>query len=83
MSAIGVIALRTEPWMTRAACTSADPEEWFPEQGSSSRAAKKICSTCPVVNECLQFALDHNEYGIWGGTSRRERVPMMRMRKAS
>lgn len=83
MSAVDVVVLGTEPWMGKAVCASADPEEWFPEKGSSSQAAKKICAGCPVVNECLQFALDHNEYGIWGGTSRRERVPMMRARKAS
>ena len=78
MSAVDVVIFNSEPWMAQAVCASADPEEWFPEKGSSSQTAKKICSGCPVVKECLQFALDHNEYGIWGGTSRRERIPMMR-----
>ena len=32
--------------------------------------AKAICSTCPVQDECLDFALTNNiKHGIWGGFS--------------
>lgn len=65
-------------WMVEAVCATADPEEWFPEQGSSSLKAKAICGNCPVIDECLQFALDNREHGIWGGTSHRERAKMHR-----
>lgn len=78
MSAINVVILKTEKWMESAVCASADPEEWFPEKGVRAAKAKKICATCPVIDECLQFAIDNNEVGIWGGTSRRERVRLMR-----
>ena len=78
MSAINVVILKTETWMESAVCASADPEEWFPEKGVRADKAKKICATCPVIDECLQFALKNNETGIWGGTSRRERVRLMR-----
>lgn len=60
-------------WMREAVCASADPEEWFPEKGGTSYKAQRICQTCPVINECLQYALDHNLAGIWGGTSAKER----------
>lgn len=80
MSAVNVVILKSEEWMNSAVCASADPEEWFPEKGVSAHKAKSICATCPVIDECLQFALDHNETGIWGGTSSRER---RRMQKAS
>ena len=81
MSAINVVILKTEKWMESAVCASSDPEEWFPEKGVSAHKAKRICATCPVIDECLQFALDHDEAaGIWGGTSSRER---RRMRRAS
>lgn len=79
MSAVDVVVLNTEAWMGKAVCASADPEEWFPEQGSSSQRAKKICGGCPVIDECLQFAIDNGEHGIWGGTSRRERLALLRM----
>ena len=32
--------------------------------------AKAICATCPVADECLQYALDAGETrGIWGGVA--------------
>ena len=78
MSAIDVVNLKAAEWMAEAVCASADPEEWFPVKGASAHRAKRICSTCPVIDECLQFALDNNETGIWGGTSHSERLRVIR-----
>ncbi len=61
-------------WMLEAKCLDADPEAFFPEKGGSTREAKRICSICPVREECLEYALEHDErFGIWGGLSERER----------
>jgi WhiB family redox-sensing transcriptional regulator len=58
----------------RELCAQADPETWFPEKGGSTREAKAICHRCPLEDECLAWALEHNErFGVWGGTSERER----------
>lgn len=38
-----------------------------------SKEAKKHCQTCPVMVECFQYALIHNERGLWGGTGDLER----------
>lgn len=66
-------------WQKYAACLEADPEIFFPERGYSSAAAKAICATCPVVAECLEYALaTHQQYGIWGATSDRERRKLRR-----
>jgi WhiB family redox-sensing transcriptional regulator len=36
--------------------------------------AKRICSTCPVRRECLDYALRIREpHGIWGGLNETER----------
>ena len=33
-----------------------------------------MCLTCEVRNDCLEYALRHDErFGIWGGLSGRER----------
>ena len=33
-----------------------------------------MCLTCDVRDECLEYALQHDErFGIWGGLSERER----------
>lgn len=62
------------PWLEQALCTQTDPEVFFPEQGSSNRAAKATCSRCPVREQCLDYALTNHElHGIWGGLSERER----------
>lgn len=63
-------------WVSRAACRGEDPAMFFPEYGMSRYAyrALAICAECPVKAECLDHALTHDEeYGIWGGTSQRER----------
>lgn len=66
--------LNTEQWAMNALCAQCDPEEWFPNQGASTRAAKRVCLDCPVRAQCSQYALDNNEiHGVWGGLSERER----------
>jgi len=73
-----VLGIVDEPdandWMLEARCLDADPEAFFPEKGGSTRDAKKVCLTCDVKQECLEYALTHDErFGIWGGLSERER----------
>lgn len=61
-------------WRDDALCAETDPESFFPEKGGSTREAKRICGSCPVRAECLEYALTHGErFGIWGGLSERER----------
>ena len=61
-------------WQERALCAQTDPEAFFPEKGGSTREAKRICKACAVRDECLEYALEHDErFGIWGGLSDRER----------
>lgn len=77
--------LGSEPWMRDGVCREVDPDLWFPTQGSGyqARQAKRICGTCPVVGECLGYALSHGERdGIWGATSERERRKLRRQAAA-
>lgn len=61
-------------WQSDSLCAQTDPEAFFPEKGGSTRDAKKICSSCEVRTQCLEYALENDErFGIWGGLSERER----------
>jgi WhiB family redox-sensing transcriptional regulator len=41
---------------------------------SEVQRAKAICNTCPVMLECQTYALEnHEEFGVWGGTTKRDR----------
>lgn len=70
-------------WQTDALCAQTDPEAFFPEKGGSTRDAKRICATCDVKAQCLDYALHNDErFGIWGGLSERERRRLRRTRSA-
>lgn len=61
-------------WQSDSLCAQTDPEAFFPEKGGSTRDAKKICGSCEVRSQCLEYALENDErFGIWGGLSERER----------
>jgi WhiB family transcriptional regulator, redox-sensing transcriptional regulator len=72
-----------EPWMDDGLCAQTDPEAFFPDKGGSTRDAKRICLSCDVKAQCLEYALRNNErFGIWGGLSERERRALIRERAA-
>lgn len=69
-------------WMARGLCAQTDPEAFFPVKGGSTGEAKRICNRCEVRQECLDHALANDlRYGIWGGTSDRERQRLKRDRQ--
>jgi WhiB family redox-sensing transcriptional regulator len=72
-------------WRDQAACLDEDPELFFPEQGewAKARQAKAVCQRCAVRGPCLHDALHgpqatHDETGIFGGTTPRERRGLRR-----
>ena len=69
-----------EPWREHAACADKDPDMFFPGRGGATEPAKRVCAGCPIQAECLEHALTHREaFGIWAGTSERERRVMRRV----
>jgi WhiB family redox-sensing transcriptional regulator len=64
-------------------CLIRDPDLWFPVGNSGpavlqAEEAKAWCRTCPIVEACLQRALDSGEGGVWGATTEDERRGMLR-----
>lgn len=79
-----IVDTRTD-WMLEAACLSHDPELWYPPKGqrynphypNETTLALQVCRGCPVIAECLTYALTNRiDTGIWGGLteSRREQL---------
>jgi WhiB family redox-sensing transcriptional regulator len=70
-------------------CSGADPDAYFPEKGNSGsttreiQMAKSICKTCPYQSQCLDWAINNHELGIWGGTTERERRSIRRSRRVA
>src|SRR5690606_30303953 len=60
-------------WSLEGSC-SLPPEAYYPEEDNSSVAqTKETCNTCPVIRECRNYAILHEEWGIWGGMDEAER----------
>jgi len=66
-------------WQYEAACRTPDNslvDTFYPVSSDTAVSkAKEICHTqCTVREECLEYALaNHEVFGVWGGTSERER----------
>lgn len=74
-------------WQQQGLCRAEDPDLFFPT-GASPQAveqtvqAKQVCARCPVIEECLRWAMGtHQDIGVLGGLSENERRNLHR-RKA-
>lgn len=70
----------TKGWGQQALCRKVNPTWFFPPAYDNARpeikAAKYVCHSCPVLDDCRTFALDNPELtadGIWCGLTPRER----------
>lgn len=70
------------------ACRGEDPSLFVgPDgEGRSDREyreaqAKSICAQCEVRSECLIWAIDNREHGVWGGLTEDERYTIRTGRK--
>jgi len=76
----------TYEWQYDGACREVDPETFFspdaergPRRRAREAAAKALCATCPVIQQCLNHALTVREpYGVWGGMNINERDQLLR-----
>jgi WhiB family transcriptional regulator, redox-sensing transcriptional regulator len=65
-----------EGWKMLGHCVGKDTNLFFPDAAYNRfevKFAKDICAVCPVRAQCMDYALRHDEIGIWGGTTERER----------
>ena len=71
-------------WMQRGLCRQIPPTTFFPSDGVGVDIARRICATCPVREQCLEYALEQRiDHGVWGGCSERERRRILKRRRVA
>jgi len=72
------------PDLTDGNCVGVGIDVFFPNNIEDVKffkpMAQKICDSCPVFNNCLQYALEVKVEGIWGGTDEEERKAIRKAR---
>jgi WhiB family transcriptional regulator, redox-sensing transcriptional regulator len=68
------------PFLEESACRGEDPELFYAESGAAITRAKSFCGQCDVRAACLEWAINREEFGVWGGTTARERAAIRRER---
>lgn len=78
-----VVGVLPGKWADDALCKEADPDLFHAEKGQGGRiaAGKRVCGACPVVDQCLEWALENREpHGLFGGVYWPERNKILRAR---
>lgn len=84
-SPLAALLVDDRPWQDAAACLGVTPGLFFPADGAPVQLdqARRVCAGCVVRDECLEWALEHNErHGVWGGLSERERRRLRKQRRS-
>lgn len=80
------VNVRNTDW-SQANCQGLNTEIFYYEETDlrqrhlDNRAIRKVCFTCPIQKACLEAGMEE-EYGIWGGFTRHERVKIRNERLA-
>src|SRR3954463_6384102 len=73
-------------WQEQGRCRTKAVEQFFAddleldqrERREQTEAARQVCGTCPVQQQCLDHALRVPEtFGIWGGTTPTQRAQLL------
>lgn len=78
--------MRRPSWQRRGACGPYPKTWWYPNARTTAEQkcqALALCESCPVRAECLEYALEHHEQGMWAGTIAADRRRIRRERAAA
>jgi len=66
-------------WQGKATCKDIDTYEFYVGRGHKvKQEVSDACVACPVSEQCLQHALEYEDYGYWAGTNPVQRSKMRR-----
>lgn len=73
-------------WQREAVCAGEPAETFYPDDKATAKRqvadARELCGWCPVREQCLAWAIEYDESGVWGGTTEVERRAMRREQAA-
>ena len=70
-------------WALLAACRGKSIDWFYPKSGRRPLQALKLCESCEVRSDCLEYALEnHQHWGVWGGMTERQRFEEKRRRRS-
>lgn len=75
--------IEQQEWRQEARCKGVDTAVFFPNfkvEADWKATAAKVCKGCPVKADCLEWAVTHDESGLWAGTTTKERALMRKER---
>lgn len=82
MGASGVtqrLAYTLIPDFSNPACRDIpNPHIFFSDKYADQQAAKWVCGACDVMEECAEWAMRHEYWGVWGGLTDFERKQIRR-----
>lgn len=65
-------------WMENARCKNMGSELFMSESKKDIKEAIAICLGCPAIKACLEYAIANKEQGVWGGTTERQRLRLIK-----
>lgn len=60
-------------WMKQAKCDGHGHLFFSEMHLTTVNKARAICNECPVKKECLTYAIENDEVGVWAGTTTNQR----------
>jgi WhiB family redox-sensing transcriptional regulator len=57
-----------------AQCRGDNVEDYIPKSPISEKSKVRFCNGCPVITQCLEYAIDEKIFhGVWGGSTGAQR----------
>lgn len=66
----------------QANCLGVDPDLFFPDgaiKPSTEKTLRRICMSCNIMDECLEYSLGVKVVGYWAGTTDAQRVELRKL----
>jgi hypothetical protein len=67
---------------TKASCEGLDTNLFYdveemrsgnPKRKERMDSIRRLCSSCPILQKCMEWGFEEEEYGVWGGLTSVER----------